>query len=213
MKLGQITVALAALLAGSASFAGTISGSSNVEFLAFDGQKVKKSTALQANENQTHQVVVEVSTIYRAGNDDVFFESDPIVLSFKGSQENLTISAPKLASESDVSKFKKSPQFTLKTASGNTIEYKQDYLKGSGGFLPNANVVENLANYNAGDNVAAVKSLASVSMPAVIATSDKAAKGKVVVQGENVAEQQLQYWFQQADKETQKRFLDWAKKQ
>lgn len=213
MKLGQITVALAALLAGSASFAGTISGSSNVEFLAFDGQKVKKSTALQANENQTHQVVVEVSTIYRAGNDDVFFESDPIVLSFKGSQENLTISAPKLASESDVSKFKKSPQFTLKTASGNTIEYKQDYLKGSGGFLPNANVVENLANYNAGDNVAAVKSLASVSMPAVVATSDKAAKGKVVVQGENVAEQQLQYWFQQADKETQKRFLDWAKKQ
>lgn len=213
MKLGQITIALAALLAGSASFAGTISGSSNVEFLAFDGQKVKKSTALQANENQTHQVVVEVSTIYRAGNDDVFFESDPIVLSFKGSQENLTISAPKLASESDVSKFKKSPQFTLKTASGNTIEYKQDYLKGSGGFLPNANVVENLANYNAGDNVAAVKSLASVSMPAVVATSDKAAKGKVVVQGENVAEQQLQYWFQQADKETQKRFLDWAKKQ
>lgn len=213
MKLGQITVALAALLAGSASFSGTISGSSNVEFLAFDGQKVKKSTVLQANENQTHQVVVEVSTIYRAGNDDVFFESDPIVLSFKGSQENLTISAPKLASESDVSKFKKSPQFTLKTASGNTIEYKQDYLKGSGGFLPNANVVENLANYNAGDNVAAVKSLASVSMPAVLATSDKAAKGKVVVQGENVAEQQLQYWFQQADKETQKRFLDWAKKQ
>lgn len=213
MKLGQITVALAALLAGSASFAGTISGSSNVEFLAFDGQKVKKSTALQANENQTHQVVVEVSTIYRSGNDDVFFESDPIVLSFKGSQENLTISAPKLASESDVSKFKKSPQFTLKTASGSTIEYKQDYLKGSGGFLPNANVVENLANYNAGDNVAAVKSLASVSMPAVLATSDKAAKGKVVVQGENVAEQQLQYWFQQADKETQKRFLDWAKKQ
>lgn len=213
MKLGQITVALAALLAGSASFAGTISGSSNVEFLAFDGQKVKKSTVLQANENQTHQVVVEVSTIYRASNDDVFFESDPIVLSFKGSQENLTISAPKLANESDVSKFKKSPQFTLKTASGNTIEYKQDYLKGSGGFLPNANVVENLANYNVGDNVAAVKSLASVSMPAVIATSDKAAKGKVVVQGENVAEQQLQYWFQQADKETQKRFLDWAKKQ
>ena len=44
------------------------------------------------------------------------------------------------------------------------------------------------------------------------AASGKAAKGKVVVQGENVAEQQLQYWFQQADKETQTRFLNWAKK-
>lgn len=212
MKLGKITVALVALLAGSASFAGSISSSSNVTFLAFDGQKVKKSTVLQANENQTHQVVVEVSTIYRSGSDDVFFESDPIVLSFKGSQENLTISVPKLASENDVSTFKKSPYFTIKTASGSNVEYKHDYLKGSG-FLPNANVVENLANYNAGDNVAAVKSLVNVSVPAVAAVSGKASKGKVMVQGENIAEQQLQYWFQQADKETQKRFLDWAKKQ
>ena len=47
-----------------------------------------------------------------------------------------------------------------------------------------------------------------VSTPA---SNAKANKGKVVVQGENVAEQQLQYWFQQADKETQTRFLNWAK--
>ena len=44
------------------------------------------------------------------------------------------------------------------------------------------------------------------------AASGKAAKGKVVVQGENVAEQQLQYWFQQADKETQTRFLKLGEK-
>lgn len=49
------------------------------------------------------------------------------------------------------------------------------------------------------------------SMVAVPAGNAKANKGKVVVQGENVAEQQLQYWFQQADKETQTRFLNWAK--
>ena len=48
-------------------------------------------------------------------------------------------------------------------------------------------------------------------MPVASASNAKINKGKVVVQGENVAEQQLQYWFQQADKETQIRFLNWAK--
>ncbi|MNO00475.1 hypothetical protein D3C81_2203750 [compost metagenome] len=35
----------------------------------------------------------------------------------------------------------------------------------------------------------------------------------VTLKGENVSEQMLQYWFQQADKDTQKRFLQWANKQ
>ncbi|HDL7412911.1 TPA: DUF2057 family protein, partial [Yersinia enterocolitica] len=33
------------------------------------------------------------------------------------------------------------------------------------------------------------------------------------LQGENVAEQMLQYWFLQADADTQQRFLLWVKKQ
>ena len=54
--------------------------------------------------------------------------------------------------------------------------------------------------------------------PAAVAVGGTAAagkvnKGKVTLQGENVAEQMLQYWYQQADKETQARFIDWAKKQ
>ena len=59
---------------------------------------------------------------------------------------------------------------------------------------------------------------ASASLPAAmpnatIAASGKVQKGKVTVQGENAAEQMLQYWFQQADKETRQRFLKWAEKQ
>ena len=45
------------------------------------------------------------------------------------------------------------------------------------------------------------------------ASGGKVQKAKVTVQGENAAEQMLQYWFQQADKETQQRFLKWAEKQ
>lgn len=175
---------------------------------------MKKNTKLDVSVSQPHQVVVEVSSIYRAGGDEAFFESSPIVVRFQGSQENIIIKAPKLSYESEVNKFKSSPKLTVETLSGNPIEFKLDYLKGEG-FLPNANLLDNLSAYNSSNGVASLKSLATAtaSMPMGAETGAKASKAKVMVQGENIAEQQLQYWFQQADKETQKRFLDWAKKQ
>lgn len=212
MKLGRIAATLAVLLASTATFAGNISSTSNISFLAFDGQKVKKSTKLETLEGKQHQVVLEVSSIYRSGSDDSFFESAPIVLSFNGNAENIVIKAPKLANEHEVSKFKQSPNISVETVSGKAVSFNLDYLKGEG-FLPNSNILDNLASYNATENKAAVKSLAVTAMPTMVAGSNKASKGKVMVQGENIAEQQLQYWFQQADKETQKRFLDWATKQ
>lgn len=212
MKLGNLSLSLIALTVTTSSFAGSLSGSSNINFLAFDAQKVKKSSTLQIKDTNTHQAVLEVSGIYHVGSDDTFFESQPIILTFDGTTEDIQIIAPDLRSEHEVSKFKKAPTFKVQTASGKTLSYKTDYLKGEG-FMPNANIIENLANYNAGNGVAAVKSLAAASIGTIVPTSNTATKGKVQVQGENIAEQQLQYWFQQADKETQKRFLDWAKKQ
>ena len=38
------------------------------------------------------------------------------------------------------------------------------------------------------------------------------AKGQIVVETKNVKEEQLQLLFSKADKETQQRFLEWAKK-
>lgn len=206
MKLGGIVLALTAFAASSVGVAGTISGSSNINFLAFDGQKVKKNSTLQVNDSQLHQVVLDVSGIYRAGSDDTFFESDPIILTFNGRSDDIHIIAPELRSENEVEKFKKTPNFKIVSVSGQAIDYKQDYLKGEG-FMPNSRVVENLARYNGGNGVAAVKSL--VMSPIVGMLPNDGVKG----QGENIAEQQLQYWYQQADKETKKRFLDWATKQ
>lgn len=212
MKLAQLALTVAALAVAGSAIAGTVTGSSNVNFLAFDGHKLKKKSTIQINDNNPHQVVVEVSSIYQSGSDSNFFESSPIVITFNGSQEDIQVIAPNLRSSFDVEKFKENPTFTIKTASGKQLDYKKDYLKGEG-FMPNANIEGNLATYNAGEGVAAVKSFAVMPMAAMMpVAAGKAAKGKVMVQGENIAEQQLQYWFQQADKETQKRFLDWAKK-
>ena len=213
MKFRFAALAATALFTSTVSFAGVVTGSSNVEFLAVDGQKasqslLKDTRSFNINDTQTHQVVVRVSEVVRAGSDRNLFESDPIVVTFQGLTEDIVISAPRLETERDADKFKRSPTISVKTATGTEISTKQEYLKQEG-FLP---------NYNASGAKAAVPAFASASLPATmpnatIAASGKVQKGKVTVQGENAAEQMLQYWFQQADKETRQRFLKWAEKQ
>ncbi|WP_011609503.1 curli polymerization inhibitor CsgI-related protein [Histophilus somni] len=216
MKFSFAALASAMLLTSTAAFAGIVTSSSNIDFLAIDGQKankdlLKSTKSFNINESQTHQVVVRVSEIVRHGSDRSLYESDPIVVTFQGTNEDVVISAPKLENERDIKNFKDSPSVIVKTNSGRIIATKQEILKQEG-FLPGANLIDTLSEYNASGSVASVSSFAT-AMPAVALGFTKAQKGKVVVQGENIAEQQLQFWFQQADKETQVRFLNWAKNQ
>ena len=220
MKFRFVALATAALLTSTASFAGVVTGSSNIDFLAIDGQKAAKSLlketrSFNISDTKTHQVVVRVSEIVRAGSDRTLFESDSIVVTFQGANEDIIISAPRLEDERDVAGFKNNPVISVKTRSGTAVQTKQEYLKQEG-FLPNVNLVENLSDYNASGSVASVSAFATATLPAAVPTATaggKVQKNKITVQGENAAEQMLQYWFQQADKETQQRFLQWAQKQ
>lgn len=199
MKLTKLALAASTLFISSMSMAGTLSASSMVEIVAFDGHRMKSGTTqVQVSENQTHQVVVEVGGIV----DGDFFNSEKIILTFQGSAENAQLDTPRLKSKLDVSKFQENPTFTIKTASGKVIAHKQDVLRGEG-FLGNTRVEDNLTKYNLGKNVASVEKLATAPLEA---------KGQIVVDTKNVTEDKLQVLFKNADKETQKRFLEWAKK-
>ncbi|OOF58958.1 curli polymerization inhibitor CsgI-related protein [Rodentibacter myodis] len=221
MKLRTLAFGIATLFASTAAFAGMVSSSSNMDFLAIDGQKASKSLlketrSFNVNDTNPHQVVVRVSEIVGGGSSQSLFESNPIIVTFQGTGEDMVISAPSIRSKGEAEKFNASPVINVKTTSGKEVAAKIDVLKQEGLF-PSANVVNDLAGYNASGAAAAVPAFAAATMPAAPmmavapAANGKATKGKVVVQGENVAEQQLQYWFQQADKETQARFLNWAK--
>ncbi|MCW9718238.1 MULTISPECIES: curli polymerization inhibitor CsgI-related protein [unclassified Avibacterium] len=218
MKFRFAALATAALFTSTASFAGMVTSSSNVDFLAIDGQKASKSllkstNSFKANDAQPHQVVVRVSEVVRSGGSDrALFESNPIIVTFQGTAEDVVISAPHLEDERETEAYNKNPVVSVKTVSGKNVPFKQDLLKQEG-FLPGLNLIDNLSEYNASGAVASVSSFATTAMPAALPSAAKAQKGKITVQGENVVEQQLQYWFQQADKETQTRFLNWAKKQ
>ncbi|HHF3839427.1 TPA: DUF2057 domain-containing protein [Haemophilus influenzae] len=218
MKLRAVVLGLATLCASTATFAGMVSTSSNLEFLAIDGQKASKSLGkaktFTVDDTQSHQIVVRLNEIVGSGSNQSLFESNPVIVTFQGNAEDLVISAPVIRNLDSGDKFNQMPNITVKTKSGNAISAKVDVLKQEGLF-PSANVLNDLAEYNASGAAASISAFAATtsanSMVAVPAGNAKANKGKVVVQGENVAEQQLQYWFQQADKETQTRFLKWAK--
>ena len=152
-----------------------------------------------------------MSEVVYNGSDKTLFESDPIIVTFQAGNQDLVISAPRLDNMRNANMFAKDPKITVKTSADQTVTSKQDILKQTGIF-PDTRIAEDLAEYNASHGVAAVPNLVSVSMPAAIPTAAgaKATKAKITVQGENVAEQMLQYWYQQADKETQARFLKWA---
>ncbi|SMB78624.1 hypothetical protein SAMN05660772_00189 [Pasteurella testudinis DSM 23072] len=218
MKLTRLVIGVVAVFTGLSAVAAEISTSSNITLLAVDGQKaggglLKQTKNVTVSDNETHQVVVQVSEIIRSGSDRRLFESSPIVVKFNAGSGNIVISADNIGDENGAEKFNKQPQIKV-SSNGQALANQQEYLSQEGLF-PGVNLVENLSAYNSGNGKAAVPGFATASMPVAMGMTNvgKAQKGKVTVQGENVAEQQLQYWFQQADKETQQRFLNWAKKQ
>lgn len=216
MKLSRFALACVAATLSMSSLAATVTVTPNISLLAIDGEKAKSSltksqNSFNINDNNKHQVVVRVSEVVDNGSDKTLFESDPIIVTFQAGNQHLVISAPRLDNMRNANMFAKDPKITVKTSADQTVASKQDILKQTGIF-PDTRIAEDLAEYNASQGVAAVPNLVSVSMPAAIPTAAgaKATKAKITVQGENVAEQMLQYWYQQADKETQARFLKWA---
>lgn len=218
MKLTRLALAVVALATGISAVAADINTSSNVTLLAFDGQKIskglfQKDKSINASNNAVHQVVVKVEEIVRVGSDRRLYESSPIVVKFQTGDENVMIKADNLGTNEAAKRFDRDPKVSVVTQSGQVLESDQELLE-QDGLFPSRNLQENLSTYNSSGKKAAVVGFATTNMPVMagMAGVGKAQKGKVTVQGENVAEQQLQYWFQQADAETQKRFLNWAQK-
>lgn len=198
MKLVKIALTAVALTASAFSMAGIIKTPLSVELVAFDGAYLPKGKAAEINDTKTHQIVVSIGDIV----DGNYFSLQPMVLTFNGVSEDIEVVVPDFRNKSTVEKFKKELNIQLKTASGNVIPHKQDILKGEG-FSPNARTEDNLSKYNLGNGVAAVSAFATKAFEA---------KGQVVVDTKNVKEDQLQSLFLNADKATQQRFLEWAKK-
>ena len=110
MKLCKFALGVVALAVSASSLAGMVTTSSNLEFLAINGQKASKSLlkekkSFNAEADQTQQVVVRLGEIVGTGSSQGLFESNPVIVTFKGTADDVVVSAEKIRSQEDGEKI------------------------------------------------------------------------------------------------------------
>ncbi|MDV5169151.1 DUF2057 domain-containing protein [Photobacterium rosenbergii] len=152
----------------------------------------------------------------RENGDDYLYKSDVIIVKFDASDEALKLELPKLRTAQDARKFNKSPKVSLVAANGEKISFEQDKLIKSG-LQFGRDFEKEIAVYNQSGKAAAVAATATTAavaataavpttLPATAAPAATSPKPPVDQQTRNVAENMLNYWYEQADEATRARF-------
>ncbi|MGF1737656.1 YccT family protein [Photobacterium satsumensis] len=161
--------------------------------------------------NGVNQLAFTYVDSLRNNGDDYLYKSDVIVFKFDASDEALKLDLPKLRTAQDARKFNKSPKFSLVAANGEKVSFEQDKLIKSGLQL-GRDFEKEIAVYNQSGKVAAVVTTAPaaavvpVTLPAATPSSTSPKPPVDQQQTRNVAENMLNYWYEQADEATKARF-------
>ncbi|MBS0969815.1 DUF2057 family protein [Chimaeribacter arupi] len=219
MKRGWIVTGLLALSVCLPATAATLALSPDVDVLVVDGKKAAGSSLNQVEQLTLapgrHQLLFRVSRVLRAGaRDQYLYHSSPQIAAFDIPAEGAwQLTLPRLENDADGKRFDAHPDYQVVDGNQHPLPVRRDTLQIPGLSL-GADLEKAIAEYNAANQPASVTALlpAAAASPALPATSGTVSQASVTVQGENVAEQMLQYWFQQADAPTRQRFLNWAEK-
>ncbi|PHZ31681.1 hypothetical protein CU280_04080 [Yersinia mollaretii] len=212
-----------AVCCSASALATTLKLAPEIDLLVVDGKNMsgsllKGADSLELNSGQ-HQILFKVAKPLPA-DPNVLYASPPLVVVFNTrNTRSVAIKLPVIDTERDGNKFSKNPTFQLIGDDGHPLSVRHDVLHQEN--LNKAATLETaMAIYNVGKYTASVPSFATIppsTVSAVPGTTIAVAGTNTTqkttrLQGENIAEQMLQYWFLQADAETQQRFLIWAKK-
>ncbi|KHT58770.1 hypothetical protein RJ45_24820 [Photobacterium gaetbulicola] len=159
--------------------------------------------------NGVNQFAFRYIDSLRENGDDYLFKSDVIIVKFEASDTTLKLDLPKLRTGQDARKFARAPQLALIAADGEKISFEQDKLIKSGVQF-GRDFEKEIAIYNQSGKVASVATAATAVPATLPATAQPAATSpKPPVdqqQTRNVAENMLNYWYEQADEATRERF-------
>ncbi|CQD34958.1 DUF2057 family protein [Yersinia mollaretii] len=223
MKFGLVVAGILAVCCSASALATTLKLAPEIDLLVVDGKNMsgsllKGADSLELNSGQ-HQILFKVAKPLPA-DPNVLYASPPLVVVFNTrNTRSVAIKLPVIDTERDGNKFSKNPTFQLIGDDGHPLSVRHDVLNQEN--LNKAATLETaMAIYNVGKYTASVPSFATIppsTVSAVPGTTIAVAGTNTTqkttrLQGENIAEQMLQYWFLQADAETQQRFLIWAKK-
>lgn len=223
MKFGLVVAGILAVCCSASALATTLKLAPEIDLLVVDGKNMsgsllKGADSLELNSGQ-HQILFKVAKPLPT-DPNVLYASPPLVVVFNTrNTRSVAIKLPVIDTERDGNKFSKNPTFQLIGDDGHPLPVRHDVLHQEN--LNKAATLETaMAIYNVGKYTASVPSFATIppsTVSAVPGTTIAVAGTNTTqkttrLQGENIAEQMLQYWFLQADAETQQRFLIWAKK-
>lgn len=201
----------------------TVIPASRTRILVVDGEdarsiEIDDKSGIKMSDGR-HQLVFQIRTLVRDGNDNRLFTSSPYIMTFDiRGNKTYTIKGPDLKSTQDVSQFKMAPaeRFSLTTCKSEPVSFEFTPHNKSG-LLP-GNIVDDIHKFNLTDNPAAVKAFTgpfyvvetvqqtvAKSMP-VLNNPPKPAPAEAVPASESM----LKYWWNQADTTTRNKFLQWV---
>ena len=201
----------------------TVIPAQRTRMLVVDGEDAKSveidnKSGMQVSDGR-HQLVFQIRTLVRDGNDNRLFTSSPYIMTFdtKGGK-TYTIEGPDLRNTRDVSRFERAPaeSFSLKAGKDESVSFEFRPYHKSGLLL--GNIVDDIHKFNLTDDPAAVKTFAGplyVATPSeqpvaeqapALTAPPKSAPAETVPASESM----LKYWWNQADSATRNTFLQWV---
>lgn len=226
MKLVKLLSLSAATFAFSIN-AATLVPAKGVSVLYINGQEAESKIGKNDLALGKNQVVVRMDKDLGRGSSNSVFTSDPYVLTFEVSGEEVKLNHPVARSKSEAEQVFRStnPQWRLKQ-DGTELSYELEKLPAKKGLFPFMGMDGIVENYNSERGITFVdgklvtETTASVAVVATSASAEKEVTQTSATQVEkNVVEQpkavepqtveQLKAWYKKATKAEQKEFRKW----
>ncbi|RNM09177.1 DUF2057 family protein [Dickeya undicola] len=207
--LPAIAATLWLLTLSSLAMATTLKLRPDIELMMIDGKKVSGSLLNGADslelEKGSHQIVFQaLRTVGPSVGSKQTYRSPGLIAVFDTQSLNeVSIRLPDLENPNAQRDFSQSPDYQLVNSKNQPIPIRTDVLR-VGEVELSSEIEKRMADYNRSGQSAAVITFVQQS-PAKAPAMTNAPANPLDPLGI------MQYWFQQADKGTRQRFLEWAK--
>ncbi|MDV5171158.1 DUF2057 domain-containing protein [Photobacterium rosenbergii] len=240
MKLKRLALAVAMLspLSFQTLAAVNLDLPANIRLLAVNEEEANKGwdSFLKSSaesirlEDGQNQIVYQIDHyFYKGDKQSERFRSGPFILTFEAKDKDLVFSIPDFHDVVHAEGYEKSPTPVLKRKSGSDYPFKHDKLALQGLSI-NHDYAEYVQAYNKTGGIAALAAAGAVisqaSAPAKTAQVQQTAKPNAQAdrpvaakaqpatdthqQQSELAAENLKFWFNQADEQTRKEFINWA---
>ncbi|MEJ2763760.1 DUF2057 domain-containing protein [Photobacterium sp. MCCC 1A19761] len=204
MKLHTALLALAACGLSTAALAEVkVELPYSSELVLVNGKKATGNETLTL-QNGEHQIAFRYQDNYRANGEYKLYKSEVIIIKFSGQDTTYQLELPKLRTAQEVRRFDKSPTLNLTDPQAQSVSFAQDKLI-KHGMQFGRDYEKEIQAYNLTNAPAALASLAVTPTPQLVA-APTTASAATPAKGQNVAENMLFYWYEQADAATRERF-------